>query len=103
MTIDLRLAANKTEGYYMHDVLKIRRGAKATFENALVKGQGQVKDLVDMTDGKGAGSATSVINITNSLTTTLSGAEKNGAGNITIESGNTGCPTAPFAWTGYKF
>lgn len=103
MTIDLRLAANTAEGYYMHDVLKIRRGAKATIENALVKGQGQAKDLVDMTDGKGTGDPTSVINITNSLTTALSGVEKNGTADITVEAGNTGCPTDIFAWTGYQF
>lgn len=103
MTIDLRLAANTDEGYYMHDVLKIRRGAKATIENALVKGQGQAKDLVDMTDGKGAGDPTSVINITNSLTTALSGVEKNGTANITVETGNAGCPTDIFSWTGYQF
>ncbi|OJV87654.1 MAG: hypothetical protein BGO34_11565 [Bacteroidia bacterium 44-10] len=103
MTIDLRLAANTAEGYYMHDVIKVRRGAKATIENALVKGQGQAKDLVDMTDGKGAGDPSSVINITNSLTTTLSGVEKNGTANITVGAGNTGCPTDIFAWTGYQF
>jgi len=105
MTIDLRLAANTAEGYYMHDVIKVRRGAKATIENALVKGQGQIKDLVDMTDGKGAGDATSVIDITNSLTTPLmsSGKEKNGEANITVGAGNAGCPTDIFAWTGYKF
>lgn len=103
MTIDLRLATNTAEGYYMHDVIKVRRGAKATITNALVKGQGQAKDLVDMTDGKSAGDPTSVINITNSLTTPLSGKEKNGEANITVGAGNTGCATDIFSWTGYKF
>lgn len=103
MTIDLRLGTNTSEGFYMHDVLKIRRGTKVTIENALVKGQGQVKDLVDMTDGKSAGEASSVINITNALTTSLSGQEKNGTANITVGDGNAGCPTNVFAWTGYQF
>lgn len=103
MTIDLRLATNTAEGFYMHDVLKIRRRTKVTIENALVKGQGQVKDLVDMTDGKSAGDASSVINITNALTTPLSGQEKNGTANITVGAGNAGCPTNVFAWTGYQF
>lgn len=103
MTIDLRLAANTTDGYYMHDVIKVRRGAKATIENALVKGQGQVKDLVDLTDGKGAAQESTTISLTNSLTTPFSGKEVNGTGNVTIKAGNTGCPTNIFAWTGYKF
>lgn len=103
MTIDLRLSPNANKGYYMLDVLKIRRGAKATILNALVKGQGQAEDLVDMNDGKGAGNAASSISITNSLTTGLSGKEKNGEADITVEEGNTGCPTSIFAWTGYQF
>jgi hypothetical protein len=103
MTIDLRLAANTTDGYYMHDVIKVRRGAKATIENALVKGQGQVKDLVDLTDGKGAAQESTTISLTNSLTTPFNGKEVNGTGNVTIKAGNTGCPTNIFAWTGYKF
>ena len=102
MTIDLRLAPNTTEGYYMHDVIKVRRGAKATIENALVKGQGQVKDLVDLTDGKGAAQESTTISITNALTTKISGKEVNGTGKVTIKSGNTGCPTNIFGWTGYQ-
>ena len=87
----------------MHDVIKVRRGAKATIENALVKGQGQVKDLVDLTDGKGAAQESTTISLTNSLTTPFNGKEVNGTGNVTIKAGNTGCPTNIFAWTGYKF
>ncbi len=102
MTIDLRLAASTTEGYYMHDVIKVRRGAKATIENALVKGQGQAKDLVDMTDKKGNGDAATTISVTNSLSTPLSGKEINGDAKVNIKAGNTGCPTNIFAWTGYQ-
>ena len=102
MTIDLRLAPNTTEGYYMHDVIKVRRGAKATIENALVKGQGQAKDLVDLTDKKGDGQESTTISITNSLSTKINGKEVNGTGKVTIKAGNTGCPTNIFGWTGYQ-
>jgi hypothetical protein len=102
MTIDLRLAPNTTEGYYMHDVIKVRRGAKATIENALVKGQGQAKDLVDLTDKKGDGQESTTISITNALTTKISDKEVNGTGKVTIKAGNTGCPTNIFGWTGYQ-
>ncbi|HKM11743.1 MAG TPA: hypothetical protein PL115_00515 [Bacteroidales bacterium] len=102
MTIDLRLAPSTTEGCYMHDVIKVRRGAKATIENALVKGQGQAKDLVDLTDKKGDGQESTTISITNSLSTKINGKEVNGTGKVTIKAGNTGCPTNIFGWTGYQ-
>jgi len=107
MTIDLRLEPNTAEGFYMHDVIKVRRGAKATIENALVKGQGQVKDLIDLTDGKGDGQESSKISLTNSLSTQFSGKEINkkegtSYNDVKIENGNTGCPTNIFGWTGYK-
>lgn len=107
MTIDLRLEPNTAEGFYMHDVIKVRRGAIANIENALVKGQGQVKDLIDFTDKKGDGQESSVISLTNSLTTEFSGKDINTSEgtsyeNVKIEDGNTGCPTNLFGWTGYQ-
>ena len=51
----------------MQDVIKIRRGAKATIKNALVKGTGGTIDLIDMSDSRGVGNAASSISITNSL------------------------------------
>lgn len=107
MTVDLRLEPNTTEGFYMHDVIKVRRGAIANIENALVKGQGQVKDLIDLKDKKGDGQESSVISLTNSLTTPFSGKDINKEEgttyeNVKIEDGNTGCPTNLFGWTGYQ-
>lgn len=87
----------------MQDVIKIRRGAKVVVTNALVKGTGRVKDLVDMTDKKGNGDAESVISLTNSLTTAFTGKEVNGTGNVTVKAGNTGADRSLFAWSGYKF
>lgn len=116
MTIELKLAAvtgdeasRETPPYkFMHDVIKLRRGANATITNALVKGVGTVKDLVDVTDGKGAGNTTANISLTNSLTNTITGKEKNIPADtsypgIKIEAGNTGCDPAIFSWTGYQF
>lgn len=106
VTFDLRLAASQDEGYYMHDVIKVRRGAKATITNALVTGKGQAKDLIDLTDGKGDGNTASVISLTNSLETAVSGKEINpadGYADVKVEAGNTGCPTDIFSWTGYAF
>ena len=61
-------AANTTDNVdRMQDVIKIRRGAKATITNALVKGSGGTIDLIDMNDNKGTGNAASSISITHTL------------------------------------
>lgn len=103
MTIDLRLAPSTAEGNYMHDVIKVRRGAKATIENALVIGQGQAKDLIDMNDSKGNGDPGTTISITNKLTTAINGEEVNGTAIVTKAEANTGCSNDIFNWTGYEF
>lgn len=103
MTIDLRLSASGDDGKYMHDVLKVRRGAKAMIQNALVKGSGQAKDLVDMTDSKSNGNPDSQISINNALSAKLSGKELNGEAKLTLSPDSKGCDTSVFAWTGYKF
>lgn len=109
LTIDLRLDPSTTTTNQMQDVLKIRRGAKATIENAVIKGTGTANDIIDMTDGKGAGHADTKISITNSLTNPIVGQairvpDGFDISNLKIENGNTGCPTTSiFSWTKYQF
>lgn len=108
MTIDLRLDPSTATTNQMQDVLKIRRGAKATIENAVIKGTGTVNDIIDMTDGKGAGHAETKISITNSLANPIVGQairvpDGFDISNLKIENGNTGCPTSVFSWTKYQF
>lgn len=100
VTIELNQQASTGAGFYMHDVFKVRRGATATIKNALVKGQGQAKDLIDTTDGKGTGTLT--INVNNQLTTALTGKEVNGTATVTKDQ-NTGTSSSIFSWTGYDF
>lgn len=94
-------AANTTNNVdRMQDVIKIRRGAKATIINALVKGTGGAIDLIDMNDSRGAGNPDSSISITHSLT--LTGSKLNGTLNTLNEpTDNTGANVALFGWTGY--
>lgn len=115
MTIDLRLDHNNDKTTQMQDVIKVRRGAKATVINALVKGTGAAGDLIDMGDKKGFGDTTSAISLTNALTNAIAGKEVNNSAtindvketrefpNVKVEAGNTGCPTNIFSWTGYNF
>ncbi|MBN1462717.1 MAG: hypothetical protein JXQ69_05075 [Paludibacteraceae bacterium] len=108
MTIDAKLANDginaETLGTLMHDAIKVRRGCKATISNALVKGSGAVKDLVDCTDSKGDAAAGTSIAVTNSLSNTILGsAAKAGvnAATISVAAGNSGCSTTEFSWTSY--
>ena len=90
----------------MQDVIKVRRGAKATITNALVKGAGQAEDLIDLNDGKGGAEASTSISLTNELTAAISGSEINADAtyaDVKVEAGNAGCDTGIFAWTGYGF
>lgn len=100
MTIVNNAANTQNNVDRMQDVIKIRRGAKATIINALVKGTGGTVDLIDMNDGKGAGNADSSISITNSLS--ITGNELNGTLNtLTKPADNTGADASLFAWTSY--
>ncbi len=111
ITFDLRLApatdgdpSNVTDK--MQDVIKIRRGARATISNALVKGTGTAIDLVDLKDGKGDGDSATSISLSNELSNDILGEPINpsdGFPNVTIETGNSGCPTSIFSWTNYSF
>ncbi len=104
MTIDLRLAHDTSKETQMQDAIKIRRGAKATVINALIKGTGSVGDLVDLTDSKGGAAEGTTISITNKLTNAPANLKNPAdAAGIEIKDGNTGCPTDIFKWTGYKF
>ena len=96
-------------GGLMHDALKIRRGARATITNCIVKGIGTIRDLVDLTDQKGyAADGTSIELNYADLATDLTGEIINGEGevnaSINVEAaGLTGCDTSVFGWTGYSF
>ena len=102
-TIENMTIENLSEAAEMVDAIKIRRGAKATIKNALVIGTGAVDDLVDLTDGKGDAQAATSISVTNGLTSTLTGEEVKGEGEVTVAEGNTGASAADFGWTGYQF
>ncbi|MDO6389299.1 hypothetical protein Q4E40_04110 [Pontibacter sp. BT731] len=89
--------------FEMQDAVKVRRGAKATISNLLVKG-GAVTDLIDLTDGKGNGNAGTVIEYHNGGMTVKGQEVKNpDNANIKANSAITGANTSAFGWTGYKF
>ncbi len=111
MTIDLQLAYDadsaEDEGTLMHDVIKVRRGAKATITNAFVKGAGAAGDLVDCTDSKGSAAAGTSISLKSSLTNAIIGSEFKAGDNSATQAdatSNSGCASSVFgSWTGYTF
>lgn len=87
----------------MHDVVKVRRGANATISNLLIKiaPGSPFTDVIDLTDGKGAGTATiSFTLLPTDLTAVLNPADASG---ITQNTTSTGADVSVFAWTGYTF
>lgn len=112
ITFDLRLSPSNDADIQnvtnkMQDVIKIRRGAKATIINGLVKGTGTVIDLIDLTDSKGNANLETSISLTSTLSDGqvlgLSVKPETGYNNANVVEGNTGCPTSIFSWTGYNF
>ncbi|MEJ8801118.1 hypothetical protein [Pontibacter sp. H249] len=87
--------------FAMHDAVKVRRGAKATIANLLIKGNA-INDLIDLTDGKGNGNSTSVVDYHYSGTSTA-GVKNPDNASVTVKAANTGANTAVFNWTGYNF
>lgn len=110
MTIDLRLNPVENlesgKGHFMVDVIKIRRGCKATIENALIKGTGSAEDLIDLKDKGNDAQKGCIINVSNSLSAPLLGKEVNAADasehTLNLAGGNSGCATDIFGWTGYN-
>ena len=104
-TINNMTIANYAASQPMQDAIKVRRLAKATINNALVIGSGEIEELVDLTDSKDDADAGTVVNVTNNATNV--GAETNdgnpAGATVNISAGNTGADVAAFEWTGYQF
>ena len=103
-TIENMTIENLASGQSMQDGIKIRRGATAHITNALVKGNGAIENIIDLTDGKGDANTATEISVTNENTKLTSDAIKKNSeyAGVKIIGGNTGCPTTGFGWTGYS-
>ncbi|MBK3518144.1 hypothetical protein [Carboxylicivirga marina] len=101
---------------FMHDAIKIRRGATAKITNCLVWNiNGEVKDFVDVVDKRGGATDETEIECTykgiayigNEVTRETSNESGDGTitsdAKVTISDTNTGAKTSVFSWTGYTF
>ncbi|WP_148371844.1 hypothetical protein [Bacteroides bouchesdurhonensis] len=103
MTIVNNAADTQNKVDRMVDVIKIRRGAKATISNVLIAGTGGTQDLIDMTDSKGDGNVTSSITYTLASTFTVHDKVLNGTANVAANNSCTGAAISVFDWTNYTF
>ncbi len=87
------------------DLIKVRRGATATINNALAGtfGTATASDFIDLEDSRGNATAATVVNAT--ANGTADGSDVKNAPNATINvtTANTGADASAFSWTGYNF
>ena len=104
-TINNMTIANYSASQAMQDAIKVRRLAKATINNALVIGSGEIEQLVDLTDSKDNADAGTVVNVTNNATNVdeLTNSGNPAEADVNIVAGNTGADVSAFSWTGYQF
>ena len=104
-TINNMTIANYSASQAMQDAIKVRRLAKATINNALVIGSGEIEQLVDLTDSKDNADQGTVVNVTNNATNVdeLTNSGNPAEADVNIAAGNTGADVSAFSWTGYQF
>ena len=92
------------------DLIKIRRGATGTVNNALAGtfGTATASDFIDFYDDKGTATDATVVNATANGTADgtdnkFSGTNGSTTATATVTTANTGTDASLFAWTGYTF
>ncbi len=104
VTIVHKATATGTAGT-MSNILKIRRGAKATITNLLIE-MGETSlfgGIIDLTDGKGNANAATTVTYTFKPASLFSDSKiiNPVSAILTKNDTQTGANTAAFAWTGY--
>lgn len=87
------------------DLIKVRRGATATINNALAGtfGTATASDFIDLEDSRGDATAATVINATANGTADGTDIKNAPGATVTVTGTNTGTDSSLFAWTGYTF
>ena len=86
-------------------MIKVRRGATATINNALAGtfGTATASDFIDLEDSRGNSTAATVINATANGTADGTDIKNSPGATVTVTGTNTGTDATLFAWTGYMF
>ncbi|OUS17756.1 hypothetical protein A9Q93_04705 [Nonlabens dokdonensis] len=104
-TVNDLTIVNSGNNVEFSDLIKVRRGATATINNALAGtfGTATALDFIDLEDSRGNATAATVVNAT--ANGTADGADvKNGPNaTVSVTTANTGADASAFNWTGYSF
>ena len=95
----------EADGVDFADLIKIRRGAAAFINNALVGtfGDATASDFIDLEDSRGNADSSTVINATANGTADGTDIKNEPNATVNISSTNTGTDVSLFEWTGYIF
>lgn len=104
-TVNNVTIVNQGNAVDFSDLIKVRRGATATINNALAGtfGTATASDFIDLEDSRGDSTTATIVNAT--VNGTADGTDiKNAPGaTVTVTTTNTGTDSSLFAWTGYNF
>ena len=99
--------ANNSTAAEMNDIVKIRRGAKATITNLAIKLAESAKysDIIDFTDSKGNGVKESTIEYSFTPSSLFDALKIKNPENVTLTKNETsqGADVSVFAWTSFSF
>ena len=87
------------------DLIKVRRGATATINNALasVTGTATASDFIDLEDSRGDSTSATVVNATAGGNADGTDVKNAPGATVNVSASNTGADASVFAWTGYSF
>jgi hypothetical protein len=104
-TINGLTLRHEADGVDLSDLIKVRRGATATINNALAGtfGTATTSDFIDLEDLRGDSTAATVINATANGTADGTDIKNSPGATVTVTGTNTGTDASLFAWTGYMF
>lgn len=104
-TVNNVTIVNQGNAVDFSDLIKVRRGATATINNALAGtfGTATASDFIDLEDSRGDSTAATVINATANGTADGTDIKNAPGATVTVTSTNTGTDASVFAWTGYIF
>ncbi len=104
-TVNNVTIVNQGNAVDFSDLIKVRRGATATINNALAGtfGTATASDFIDLEDSRGDSTAGTVVNATANGTADGTDIKNAPGATVTVTTTNTGTDSSLFAWTGYNF
>lgn len=104
-TVNDLTIVNSGNNVEFSDLIKVRRGATATINNALAGtfGTATASDFIDLEDSRGNATAATVVNATANGTADGTDVKNSPNATVNVTTANTGANASAFSWTGYSF